>query len=252
MTAPVPTCPLQGLLSVTAPDGGRIVLHVASGTYLRLDGSAGAIVDLLAQHGSEPAAAAALAARYHLAPEQAAADVRTVLDTLAGLRPARPARPRRPGGAVVLHRLADWWRLPPRDRLTAGSVAAVLVAVEIGLRRTDLRRLAAACRVPLDDGEGAEGEDRAGDVEEPLPSDLSELTPAERRWIRATDWVLARWVLPGTCLRRALLTGVALRRRHPVLRLGLTADGVTAHAWVEAGHRAYDPGETVGVFRAVG
>lgn len=55
---------------------------------------------------------------------------------------------------------------------------------------------------------------------------------------------------PATCLRRALVTGYFLRR-HPVLRLGLTSDGVTAHARVEADGHAYDPGETVGAFRAL-
>lgn len=238
--------PLEGLLAVSAPDGGRIVLHVASGTYVRLDGSAGAILDLLGEEGDEAAAAGVLAARYGIDPARAAADVRTVIDTLARLRPSRPARPPRPSLPGTVRRLREWWGLPLADRMAVTRAAVVLCAVEVGLRVTDIRHLATVFRVPLADRPSP------GGVDGPVPSDLSELSPAEQRRCRAVDWVLARWVLPGTCLRRALLTGFALRRRRPRLRLGLTADGVTAHAWVEAGDRAYDPGETVGVFRAVG
>lgn len=243
MTGPAPTHLLDGVLTATTPAGDRILLHVRSGTYLRLDGSAGAIVDLLASEPSEAAAAAALAAQYGIPAWRAETDVRGVVEALARLQPTRTARLHRPTPRRAVGRVLEWWRLPLADRVAVARVVVVLCVVEAGLRLTDIRRLAAVLRVPLADG-------AAGPT--PPSSDLHELSPGELRLCRAIGWALSRWVLPGTCLRRSLLTGFFLRRRRPVLRLGLTPDGVTAHAWVEAGGVSYDPGETVGVFRAVG
>lgn len=231
---------LRGVLSATTPAGDRVLLHTASGTYLRLGGAAAAVVDLLAAHGSEEAASAALAACYGLPPDRAVADVRGVVERLSSRRPAR-----REGGRpspIFVGRLAvQWVRLPHRRRLTAAGMLLLLGVVEAGLRRTDVVRLASALGVPL-----------AGGAGDPPPcSDLSELPPTQCRRMLALDWALGRWWVPATCLRRALATGFVLRRRSPVLRLGMTADGVTAHAWVEAGGRSYDPGRPVGIFRAV-
>lgn len=229
---------LGGVLSATIPAGDRVLLHVASGTYLRLDGAAGAIVDLLVSHGSEEAASGALAARYGLPPDRAAADVSSVVTALQGLRPARAGR----GCPAPARLVADWCRLPAGQRRAAAGALAVLGVVEVGLRHTDVARLAATLHVPLADGAQADP---------PTPSDLSDLPPRLRRRLLGLDWALAHWVAPGTCLRRALATGFLLRHRQPVLRLGMTADGVTAHAWVEAAGRSYDPGRTVGTFRAL-
>lgn len=231
---------LGGVLSATTPSGDRVLLHTASGTYLRLGGAAGAVVDLLAAHGSEEAASAALAARYGLPRERAVADVRGVVERLSALRPVRPAGGR-PCPASVACLAVQWVRLPRHQRLTAAGMLLLLGVVEAGLRCTDVVRLASTLGVPL-----------AGGAGDPPPcSDLSELLPAQRRRMLALDWALGRWWAPATCLRRALATGFVLRRRSPVLRLGMTADGVTAHAWVEAGGRSHDPGRPDGIFRAV-
>ena len=65
------------------------------------------------------------------------------------------------------------------------------------------------------------------------------------------EWVLRRWPFGDTCLRRGLVTGFFLRRRSPVLRLGLMRDGVTSHAWVEAEGCSYGASEQLaGIFAA--
>lgn len=68
----------------------------------------------------------------------------------------------------------------------------------------------------------------------------------------AALWGLARWPYPDLCPRKALLLGVAVRRRRPVLRLGILEDGFTAHAWVEVAGRASGMGEVAGVFKTAG
>jgi hypothetical protein len=107
------------------------------------------------------------------------------------------------------------------------------VAVEIGLKCTDITRLARWMGVPL-----------ATDTVAPPaigPDDLSILTERERRLHWAVYWVMARWLYDGTCLRRALAFGWILRRRAPVLRLGMLDDqGTLAHAWIEVEGRAFN------------
>lgn len=59
-----------------------------------------------------------------------------------------------------------------------------------------------------------------------------------------TAWRVLRWgPFNGTCLRRAVVGGYFLRRRRPLLRIGVAkAQGaVAAHAWVEVGGVALDP-----------
>lgn len=59
-----------------------------------------------------------------------------------------------------------------------------------------------------------------------------------------TAWRVLRWgPFDGTCLRRAVVGGYFLRRRHPLLRIGVNkVDGkVAAHAWVEVCGFGLDP-----------
>lgn len=221
-----------------------MVLHVPTGTYLQLDRSAALIFDLLAESGTPAAAARQLADQVHIPPDQAEADVKVVLDALVGLRRGRGRRPRRPGLATGLGELVKWWRLPLALRWAVVRVVALLCLVELGFRLLDIRRLASILGTPLagDDGRGGA----------PLPEGSGEgFAGGERRLLTAVDWVARRWLFPGTCLRRALLTGHVLRRRRPALRLGLMPDGVTAHAWVEVEGMAYGFEDVTGVFEPV-
>ncbi len=112
------------------------------------------------------------------------------------------------------------------------EATGLVVAVEIGMRITDVRRLAKLMRVPMESG--------TVDLPHEAADDMDLLSPGEQRAYWATRWVLHRWVYDGTCLRRALAAGFVLRRHHPVLRLGLTDDGHTTHAWVEASGSTYN------------
>jgi hypothetical protein len=228
-----------------SPTGALVVLHVPSGTYLKLDGSASTIVDLLIEHGDAGQAATALAARFAIPTEQAVTDVATVVAALTGLRAKRASRPRRPtvGGAMAEFR--SWWRLSYPLKVAVVQATAMVLVVEVGLRTMDIGRLAARMGVPLATGSPAsERADGDGDA------DL--LSVRERRDIWATVWVLDRWVFDGTCLRRALVTGFFLRRHRPELHLGLIGDGDTSHAWVEAEGMTLDAQPVTGVFTAAG
>ncbi len=219
----------RDLLTVRVPDGS-VLLHVPSGRYLRSNASAAAIAELLSAGHSAPEVARRFAASEGIALAVAEDDVQSVLGTLGALRraAARPIGSHRFRGAARL--VLQWCRLPRQWRWPTLRVAAHMAAVEIGLRTVDLRRLGAAVRVPL------------GDTAPPLPVPPAEpavLQPGERRMLWALDWLDGRWFTPVTCLRRALVTGIILRRRHPVLRLGITGGGTTAHAWIEAGGAVY-------------
>jgi hypothetical protein len=221
-----------------------VALHVPTGTYLALDRSAAFIFDLLAESGSAAVAARRLAAEVDIPPEQAEADVGTVVEALVGLRRGRGRRPRRPGLVTGAGELAKWWRLPLGLRWAVVRVVAMLCLVEVGFRVCDIERLSTLVGVPLaEDGPGAGSPAQRGASEH--------LTTSESRLLSAIDWVAARWLFPGTCLRRALLTGHVLRHRRPVLRLGLMPDGVTAHAWVEADGITYGFEDVSGVFEPV-
>lgn len=188
-------------------------------------------MDLVAASGSSAGAARALAAETGLSVEQAMNDVLTVLEAFGGSPPkdkkASPPRPVSARGALGVAR--SWVRLPGRAMYATAIAALLLGLVEVGLRTTDIRRLARWFSVPLSD-----------DVRPPAPNgDVEALSHRDRGKIASVEWVLARWVYPATCLRRALLTGFFLRHRHPVLRLGMMADGETAHAWIEVDGCAY-------------
>lgn len=210
------------------------------GTYLKPHGSAGLIVDLLVAHGNVPSAAADLAGRCNIPLAQATSDVCSVVEAIGGRRrsTARPLRrPTFRGTRTVLH---EWKSLSWAVKWAVANTAVVLAVVEVGLRIADVRSLAGLLRTPL------------ADARAPLVTasegDMAGLSDRERTKLLAIKWVLARWLVPDTCLRRALLTGCCLRRRHPSLHLGVVADGRTAHAWIEAQGVAYDMGEVVGAF----
>ena len=75
------------------------------------------------------------------------------------------------------------------------------------------------------------------------------LDDRELRALWAVGWVLERWLFDETCLRRSLASGWFIRRRRPVLRLGMIDDGGSvAHAWVEAQGRAFDSAAVTGTF----
>ena len=101
------------------------------------------------------------------------------------------------------------------------------MAVEVGLRRTPLPRLAARLGVPL----GLEPRPRPGASERASAPAAYEV----RRAVAATTFVLRRWPTGDTCLRRSLVTGHLLRTREPQLRLGVGPGqpSPVAHAWVE-------------------
>jgi hypothetical protein len=78
---------------------------------------------------------------------------------------------------------------------------------------------------------------------------LAILDDRELRALWAVGWVLERWLFDETCLRRSLAFGWFIRRRRPVLRLGMIDDReVIAHAWVEAQGRAFDSAAVTGTF----
>jgi hypothetical protein len=231
-------------VSAQAPSGHRILLHVPSGTYLKLDESASAIVDLLAKYGDAPVVAEALARQYSISPERANADVTSVVTTLQSLRPSRVSRARRPRLPGVIHITSQWWSLPVRQRLAVVRVTLLVVVVEMGLRTSDIATLARRMRVPLAAG--------IADLPVDKPDDVGSFSASEQRAYWAARWVLNRWIYPGTCLRRALVTGYILRRHHPVLRLGLIGDGSTSHAWVEAEGMSFNASVVTGAFVAPG
>lgn len=124
-------------------------------------------------------------------------------------------------------------RLTARQRLVALRCAALALAVETSLRTSTLPKTARrfGSRLALDPGEAEGGDPRL------------DLTPRELEALAVARQVLTRGPFNGTCLRQALLQGHLLRRRHPVLRVGVAkVDGaVTAHAWLEVAGAPLDP-----------
>ena len=216
-----------------------------SGTYLRLEGSASDIVDLLVEHGAAGPAAQALAARYDLPLAQAEADVASVVTAIIGLRATRGSRPRRPTGSGSFQVFRAWLRLPPGRMVAVARAVVAVLAVEVGLRTTDLERLARRFRVPL--ASGSAPAPRADD-----DANVAALSPREQRDYWAATWALDRWIYDGTCLRRALVTGWFLRRHHPELHLGLIGAGETSHAWIEAEGMSFNAIPVTGRFTSLG
>ncbi len=115
------------------------------------------------------------------------------------------------------------------------EAAAVVTAVEVGLRVLRLPTLARLCGLVLDPGGLAPGA-------EARPGPLA-LPPRTLRRVRAGLAVLARGPFPDTCLRRALVLGWVLRARRPRLLVGVRReDGrLLAHAWVVVDGVDLDP-----------
>lgn len=230
----------RDLLSVQV-SGGSVLLHVPSGRYLRANASAAAIAGLLSAGISIPEAARRFAASEGISEADAIAAVGTLVSSLDALErgDARPLPSHRSRRAARL--VLQWSRVPRQVRWAALRVAVLLCLIELGLRTVDLRRLSGLARVPLSDSAELC----------PVPNgELSHLGGGEQRMLWAIEWIDGRWFTPLTCLRRALVTGFALRRRSPVLRLGITNGGATAHAWVEAEGVSYGMEDVAGVFAA--
>lgn len=106
------------------------------------------------------------------------------------------------------------------------EMTAFLLLVELGLRALPLVRLSRLLGVDL----------RTRPPAAVPPSAKLELTRPEIRRLRALDTLVRRRrFAAGPCLRRALVGGRVLRRRHPQLVLGVAtrATGLEAHAWIE-------------------
>jgi hypothetical protein len=203
---------------------GSVVLHVPSGTYLKLDATATQILELLQSEGEE-GAAAALSTRYGLDPAVAAADVATVLREIRSARSvAAPGRrPKLTGVATVAR---QWASLRAPARRASFEMGLLVIGIEIALRVAPIDAIARRVGAPLATVDQADGA---------LPDelDLSLLDDRDVLRIASADWVLGRWVYDATCLRRALAYGWILRRRRPELHIGLMAeDDILAHAWL--------------------
>lgn len=218
-----------------------MLLHIRTGTYLGLDRSASRIVGLLNEDPDPARAARVLTGRFDVPFEQALADVTGVIDAVQSMTARRTGTGRRPTVAGIRVVTRSWRRLSWRLRLATLGVTMVVIGIEAGLLVTDIATLARWMGVPL----------ATDDVTPPpiRPDDLSELTLREQYWYWAVHWVVTRWIFDGTCLRRALALGWFLRRRHPVLRLGMIDhEDTVAHAWIEVDGRAFDAQPVVGAF----
>jgi transglutaminase superfamily protein len=140
------------------------------------------------------------------------------------------------GGSSSLRRLAGapgaFWRRTPEERSAILRALPVLARIEAGLRRrTPVPELAARFGVRL--GTEPREAPRIGAVA---------MTGRERLDVDAARRLVRRWPAEARCLRRSLLVGHALRRRAPVLRIGVAKeDGkVHAHAWIEVGGLALE------------
>jgi hypothetical protein len=232
-------------LLIARHDDGAVVLHVPSGTYLKLDASATEILDLVRSNG-RAGAASELVAKYGLDPDTATTDVTAVLDGISGTRaPAAPGR--RPALAGVATVFREWTGLASWSaRLMVVEVAALVVGAEVALRVAPIDAIARRVGAPLAD---------VGVAVDPTMPPLEEesLTDHELLLFAAGDWVLARWVYDATCLRRALVGGWILRRRHPELRIGLVEEGdVAAHAWLVVEGRSIGAQANVSSFSRAG
>lgn len=141
-----------------------------------------------------------------------------------------------------LRRAVRALRLPPRELLTTLHVVLVAVRVEAFIRWVTLTRQCALLGVDLN---LTPTDDRL--ARRPIAS----LPAVSRRQLRCTAKVTGAWPLgTGPCLRRSLVAGHLLRRRHrTALRIGVggTGNDIHAHAWLEVDGR---PVEAVGAFSA--
>ena len=137
-------------------------------------------------------------------------------------------------------------RLPPRSIATTVRVAALMVAVELMVRRLPLPRVASILRVRLDL--------RPTSVSE-APVDVATLPAVAQRQITCTNRVADVWPFSdGPCLRRTLVAGRLMRRCNPSIRIGLRgADtDMVAHAWLEIDGQPLEDVSDIGAFAVVG
>lgn len=138
--------------------------------------------------------------------------------------------------------------VPVREWPSIWAAVVIAAAVEAGLRVMRLPRLAAWLGTPL----------RLERESPPMPADggTTRLSAAERRRLRAARRVLRHWPFGDTCLRRALVSGHVLRRRNPVIRMGVAkVEGrIQVHAWLEIDGVSLDPmgAATYRTFEAMG
>lgn len=128
--------------------------------------------------------------------------------------------------------ITGWRSLGRAERRATVEAVVLACLVEVRLRWRGLCDTARWCGVSLK----ADGSEEGG-----LTGRAIELTPVERLRVRAARRVMRHWrFAAGPCLREALLTGRALRRRRPELVVGVASDkhGVRAHAWLDIAGRA--------------
>jgi hypothetical protein len=129
-------------------------------------------------------------------------------------------------------------RLSRADKVTVVRLLALLTVTEVALRLAALPTLSRCLGVSL------RGSSTPAESEVPKCHDpWTQLTERERRQAHLLGQIVHWWpVGPGPCLRHALVLGHVLRRRDPVLRLGVTRAGeeIVAHAWVEIGGASLD------------
>jgi hypothetical protein len=112
----------------------------------------------------------------------------------------------------------------------------LLVGIEAGLRMSTLPAVSRLLGISADLSRGGRADG--------LWSIPRRYERRLRAMHRATRW----WPFGDTCLRRCLLVGVALRRLHPVLRIGVRRDEagvVRAHSWLEIDGQALEAGVDV-------
>ncbi|MGH7897503.1 MAG: lasso peptide biosynthesis B2 protein [Candidatus Binatia bacterium] len=124
----------------------------------------------------------------------------------------------------LARKLRAFGRLSWAERRAAGEVLLLALAVEAGLRVCSLARLARMLGVTLIEDPARKG------------SRALALNVEELRRLRVATLVFRNWPGGGTCLRRSLVVGHVLRRRGPLVRIGVArgeAGRIHAHAWVE-------------------
>lgn len=128
-----------------------------------------------------------------------------------------------------------WGRLA-RELPTTVAAGVVAIVVEVGLRVTTLPKLTRLLGVPLDPAMTGGGSDT-------MRGSATTLTESDWRRVRSAQRVLRRWPFGDTCLRQALVSGALLRRRGPILHVGVARiDGqIKAHAWLVIGSGILDP-----------
>jgi Transglutaminase-like superfamily/HTH domain len=221
-----------------------VLLHIPSGTYLKLDNAAKRIVELLNRQSDPMLAAHELAQRLGISIATAVHDIESVVATVNGLNTSRTSRSRRPTMAGATAVGQSWLRKSWIDRWATTQATLAVLAVEVGLKVTDVSHLARWLGVPL------VATDRP--AEPPVDAEtVGRLSERDQRMLWAVQWVMDRWLYDATCLRQALVFGWFIRRRSPVLRLGLldTAETV-AHAWVEAVGLSFNAMSGMTPFRA--